>query len=396
MLKKFLLVVFFVAVFLLLETKSFAGGGNITLDVSPQTFLNPGLAYTVTITDYINGPGSAPAKGVPLILQLENPQPSDVLNPTSDKTDDNGQIMVKVISNIPGPRVAYVDEHNDQWGTAHHAVSLNYTGTSFLPPSITPPSTDAFNLQSSSSVPTDSMKNAITLTWNAIPNTTEYHIFRSTTQNDVFGSQIASTNDTTYTGKFSDSEDNYFIVKACTSSTYCSTTSGLLAVAATYYVSDDIKLMVTGQSFFKGPKGPMRHVFLQWTGIEGNVKYYVYEYPVDKNSAWASSEDPITSTQTTIDLGADIDWYIRINACKNGDMNNACKSSPLILLKKLDNAQQKEGAVITGTQTNVDELNKKVDALQKQLEQSQKKQAETENTLNRLLGWIKSHFPFFH
>lgn len=45
--------------------------------------------------------------------------------------------------------------------------------------------------------------------------------------------------------------------------------------------------------------------------------------------------------------------------------------------------------------SKVEELNNKVNNLQKQLQESQKKQSVLEQTVNNLTNWIRSHFPFF-
>lgn len=45
--------------------------------------------------------------------------------------------------------------------------------------------------------------------------------------------------------------------------------------------------------------------------------------------------------------------------------------------------------------SNIEELNQKVENLQNQLEQSKQRQNFLEARLNQLVSWIKSVFPFF-
>ncbi len=171
------------------------------------------------------------------------------------------------------------------------------------------------------------------------------------------------------------------------------------------YLPENLELTILGQAPFDGAKGPMRHVYLKWIGTpySGDVQFAVYTR-ADKDAplrapGWTSSGELSKGPSATIDLSADSDWYIKVEGCLAG--TKKCVSTKSVFVPKLSNATSdvtNDVAIVTnpqGDDQRVDELNKKVENLQQQLEQSKKDQSILEKRFNDLLGFIKSLFPFF-
>jgi hypothetical protein len=98
-----LLVSLIAAFSLFLSTSAvYAGGGLIGFTVSSPHdgayFASPGEAFTVHFQ--VDQNLTEPCKQCPVTVVFENPQSGDIVNPLSDKTDDKGEISVKVSSGV--------------------------------------------------------------------------------------------------------------------------------------------------------------------------------------------------------------------------------------------------------------------------------------------------------
>lgn len=124
--------------FLLATFPVLAGGGLVEwLSVKPGgggDFANPGDAYIVTARvnqDPSNGFGTTNdwCKQCPVKIKFENPQNGDIVNPLSDKTDDNGQVEAKVASTQAAMRTIYLDVTMPN-GVVYSSsrTTLNFTG----------------------------------------------------------------------------------------------------------------------------------------------------------------------------------------------------------------------------------------------------------------------------
>lgn len=178
------------------------------------------------------------------------------------------------------------------------------------------------------------------------------------------------------------------------------------------YFPSSLSLRITGQSPFTGPKGPMRHVFVDWTGEPGdNVYYRIYERPESDAPAgtegWAYQDTTFAGPSGSVDLSANYDWYIRVDACTK-TYPNKCISSPSVFLGKLGPSviPQTESTVpVISTALSpaptvfvdkqVEELNKKVNTLQDELNESKNRQNTLERTVASLLTFIRNLFPHF-
>lgn len=131
--------------FILLPNIAKAGGGPVEFNIEPlassnvpSSYLNPGEQFTIHARVYAEGL-SYPTycKGCYIKFGLENPQASDVLEQSSDKTDENGYVDAKVISKVPGKRMLIVQELRNNNGakvTANSYAMLYYKGETMSTP----------------------------------------------------------------------------------------------------------------------------------------------------------------------------------------------------------------------------------------------------------------------
>lgn len=126
----------------LLAVPVLAGGGPVEFSVYPNSPLNPGEQYVVNVKVSSVSPSYPPCANCYIKLAFQNPQDSDYIAQSNDRTDDNGRIYAKVISRIPGNRTIYVAALNDSDGRnieANSIVILNYIGKPTIIPVIQAP-----------------------------------------------------------------------------------------------------------------------------------------------------------------------------------------------------------------------------------------------------------------
>lgn len=141
---------------------AFAGGGLISwlpTTTSSEDYnnfrissLSPGEQFVVR--PQVHLPNDDPydtttryCSNCPIKIKLENPQNTDIINQSSDVTDENGTIYAKIISKIPGKRYVYAEvtlsdskfvrENGNFYRSS--VLVLNYGGESqWEPPTVTP------------------------------------------------------------------------------------------------------------------------------------------------------------------------------------------------------------------------------------------------------------------
>lgn len=155
--QKYLLLSLLFSTLILFPTNALAGGGLVAwLNVTSTnddynnyrvSTINPGEQFIVKPQVHLPNDDSYDSTirwcvNCPIKVKLENPQEGDIINPNSDKTDENGQIYAKIVSKIPGKRYVYAEvtlpESNftKQNGTTYRStiLVLNYSGeTSWEP-----------------------------------------------------------------------------------------------------------------------------------------------------------------------------------------------------------------------------------------------------------------------
>lgn len=146
--------------------------------------------------------------------------------------------------------------------------------------------------------------------------------------------------------------------------------------------------------------GVKRLLELGWNSVPGAVKYNLYARTADTRN-YGAALDGTGSLSTQIGLNAYLDFYAKVDACNS----YGCISSPEIFIpaiKKEDVLPSSKPAETTtshpdsaGDSKEVEELNKKVENLQNQLDQSKKTQNALEQRINELVSFIKRLFTFF-
>lgn len=147
-----------------------------------------------------------------------------------------------------------------------------------------------------------------------------------------------------------------------------------------------------------------RNIVIKWSAFDGNPgTFTIYGRATSNKNNWDKLLDGQRGPSATINIRADEDYYIKVNGCQ--DKAGTCVDSDILLITKL---QGKDGKIVSpqnpnliisptpnGDNKRVDELNKRVENLQNQLEESKQRQSFLEIRLNQLVSWIKSIFPFF-
>lgn len=151
-----------------------------------------------------------------------------------------------------------------------------------------------------------------------------------------------------------------------------------------------------------------RRVTVKWGAFDGYPgTFTVYVKPasneqvldsVNKND-WEEKFDGSKGPSATFSIRADQDYHIKVHGCM--DKFGTCVDSNILLLPKIQIHENKvvypSPSAVTepSSDSDTEQLNQKMENLQKQLEESKQKQSALESRLNQLLSWIRSIFPFF-
>lgn len=312
----------------------FAGGGLIEI-VNTQgpnggLFAKPGEAYILTFRVHLRNANPYNSsinwcKQCPAKIVFLNPQGGDIVNPLSDKTDDNGEIIAKMSSSAPYVRYAYAIATLPD-GTVYEGsqVFLNFTGQLLFYPESNNP---IYNLPSN-------------------PNPT---------QNPT----------------------------------------------PTPISSSGVNVWLLSQQSFQ-PNG--RQATIKWSAFDGNPgTFTIYGKSASNKNNWDKLLEGERGPSATIKIMVDEDYYIKVNGCQ--DKLGTCVDSNMLLVTKLKETDEKIVSpqnpnptlfpAPSGDNKQVGELNKKVENLQNQLDQSKKTQSILEQRINDLVNFIKHLFPFF-
>jgi len=138
-------------------------------------------------------------------------------------------------------------------------------------------------------------------------------------------------------------------------------------------------------------------ISLQWNLLPGISEYKVF-ITRSKDEPRGQGVD-INTNSYTVGVDRSLENYISVGICKSP---GACFYSNVIALPKtlpvISEANEQTTVSSTAPASSgakTEELNQKIENLQKQLQESQKRQASLEQTVNNLLKWIRSVLPFF-
>lgn len=297
----------------------FAGGFGIDHFVqgpNGASFASPGQAYTLTFGVHTHTQNLEPCKQCPTKIAFLNPQPGDIVNPVSDKTDDNGEITVKVSSQVP--YIRYVEAvatlpDRTVYGEGIPQVLLNFTGKD-LPYSET--NNPIYNLPANPSPAPSNRPNTAINAW-------------------LLNQKLIENN--------------------------------------------------------------QREVTVKWSAFDGNPgTFSILGRLTSNKNNWDKLLEGQRGPSATVTIPNE-DYSIQMHGCM--DKVGICANSNILLLPKI---QIQDGKAIIQSpislqpgDSRVDDLNKKVNDLQNQLEQSKKTQSVLEQRINDLVNFIKKLFPFF-
>jgi hypothetical protein len=386
-----------------------AGGGPVEFSVEPNTSLNPGEQYIIRARVYAEGPYPTYCKNCLIHLKFKDPQEGDYIAQNSDRTDENGTVYAKVISKVPGGRVIYPTDLQTAEGKlieSGNYVTLNYSGDSSLPktPIIN------FYAQVNDQKYVGGPKRIVTVGWNYVPNIERVNVYARLADSQDWGEAISSS--TMLYPRSAQISINAFLdynikVDACKGSYPC-LSSEIFLPAMKQDQNKDVppqpkypyvpqNLRITQIETTKDPG--VRNVHLMWDPVEGATSYNIYSSTKAKAPSITANVD---TNLYEIKIPTDLYTDVRVTA-KNGELES--KNSKVISLYVNSDGSKNpppqlnpSPSVISTPQADngkVEELNKKVQNLQYQLDQSVKKQNILEQRITELVNWIKSVFPFF-
>lgn len=89
-----------------------AGGGLVMLNVTPNLpsiRLNPGEFYKVHATAYTDNSYTTRCGQCSITFKFQNSNDTDIITPASGETDSNGEASARMVSNILGDRLVFVE-----------------------------------------------------------------------------------------------------------------------------------------------------------------------------------------------------------------------------------------------------------------------------------------------
>lgn len=131
--------------FLLFAPSAFAGGGRVLLDATPNIpgiRLHPGEFYTVRATVWADDSHTIRCQQCPIAFKFQNSNPTDVTTPDSTSTDQNGLASAKMVSNILGDRLVYVEVQTPDGSnheSSYYVLGYNQPDSGSPPPTVIPP-----------------------------------------------------------------------------------------------------------------------------------------------------------------------------------------------------------------------------------------------------------------
>lgn len=171
--------------------------------------------------------------------------------------------------------------------------------------------------------------------------------------------------------------------------------------------SSNINAWVLNQQPVNGSTN--RNVVIKWGAFDGHPgTFKIYVKAATNKNDWEETFDGSKGPSANITLRTDQDYHLKVYGCM--DKFGICADSNILTLPKLKNNEggkrviSQEPTPISsltisptpaGGSNQVSELDKKMENLQNQLEESRKTQSVLEQRINVLVNFIKSLFPFF-
>lgn len=344
LMRKNLLLFFVLTLFALVSftpvQPALAGGQLVSVYADPEGAVNNNGLYLRVIRVYLNP--TIPCKGTTLTFHLSNSQDGDYITTGSgtatytmpeDRGDSGCNTYAKIGSMVKGVRQLTVDARNGDTRYTGSAINVHFDG--------------------------------------------EYH-----SENESGGLDGYNYRSSTVDPYASNPYWNQYITP-----TAYPIPVGILTVT-----------VLNQQVTLKG-----RNVTLKWSVLEssrpGNSVFYDIYGKYANDTEWKQLLLDQAGPSATVTIPSDIDYSLKVQGCIRKVGN--CLDSNVLVLPKVEKQDGKPiipevtSVPANGDIIQIDELNKKVTDLESKLAESQKKQSALEKTVNDLLSWIKSRFPFF-
>lgn len=191
----------------------FAGGGLVSFDVSPGGDVPVGFQSTIKPQVYGDYYGGTPCKKCSITIKIENPKSTDVVSQSDSKTDDNGNITAKFISQEVGDRIIYAE-------VTMSDGSL-YTSSQYILHYINATPKGNISIQVISQKDLGGNSRKVGLSWNAAPDALDYFVSVRAVTTPSYGTAVVDTRSLSGEITINNSSDYFVKVSACTSFGIC-------------------------------------------------------------------------------------------------------------------------------------------------------------------------------
>lgn len=194
-------------IFLSFNSSVFAGGGLVSFESTPS-LVRPGEQYTIKPTVYSDQYGGTPCRQCSIAIKFENSQSGDAIVQSDSKTDDNGTMSARVLSQQAGERIIYAEVTMPSGIVYQSSQYVLYYDNKVQP-------------SGSISIKVESQKSLggnvrqVTLSWNSVSDALDYFVFVRPKTSTSYGTAMVDTRNLSGQITINTSPDYFVKVDAC-------------------------------------------------------------------------------------------------------------------------------------------------------------------------------------
>lgn len=410
---------FFLLAYFVFVSPVFAGGLSVAVYADPNGSVNNDGTYGRVIRAYINP--NLPCKDTKVTFLFNIPQSGDYVMTASgnqtytmgDRTNNGCTVYAKMGSKIKGARQIEVDAQNGATRYTGTAITVDFDGETHSDNQTYRSSLDdpfgGNDSKNTSFIPTnlritqvettsDSNIRNVHIMWDPVPGVNSYTLY-AVAPGPVPYYNYDRTVDTNLSEMKIRTSSTFYVAvtakKDGQESSYSQTLTIDLANGSTPVISPSatINAYIIKQEL----DGLKRAVTVKWGAFDGNPgTFSILVKALSGESNWDKPAWELRGPSATVNIPNE-DYYLEVYGCM--DKYGTCAASNIILLPKI---QVKDGKAVVVSpipllsgDPRLEELNKKVNDLQNQLDQSKKTQSSLEQRINDLVSFIRKIFPFF-
>lgn len=184
-----------------------AGGGLVSFEVSPS-LVRPGEEYTVRPQVYADQYGGTPCRQCSIAIKFESPQSGDAISQSDSKTDSNGTMSAKVLSQQVGERTIYAEVTMPDGSIYQSSRYVLYYDNKVQP-------------SGSIAIKIDNQKilsgnvRQVSLSWNSVPDALDYFVSARPVTSTSYGPALVDTRKLSGQITINTSPDYFVKVSAC-------------------------------------------------------------------------------------------------------------------------------------------------------------------------------------